>query len=282
MTRISLKHLALVALAATGACARGEARPAQDAPAPRVVTVTAADFAYQAPASIPAGVTTIRLVNNGPELHHVQLVRLDSGHTLPEFMDAMKAGGPPPAWAHWVGGPNTPAPDGHSVTETTLDLTAGEYVLLCVIPSADGQLHAMKGMFKPLTVTAAPAGPAAAAPAVDARMTLSDYSYGLAGEVAAGRRTIRVENGAAQPHEVVLVQLAPGKTAQDMMGWIMNMQGPPPGRPIGGTSMLGRGAVNFVTADFAAGDYALLCMVPDAGDGKPHVMHGMVQQFTVR
>ncbi len=52
--------------------------------------------------------------------------------------------------------------------------------------------------------------------------------------------------------------------------------------PIGGTTFLSRGASNDVTADFKPGEYALLCMVPDAGDGKPHVAHGMVRQITVR
>jgi hypothetical protein len=36
------------------------------------------------------------------------------------------------------------------------------------------------------------------------------------------------------------------------------------------------------TADLAAGDYAFICFVPDAKDGKPHLMHGMTQQFAVK
>jgi hypothetical protein len=31
----------------------------------------------------------------------------------------------------------------------------------------------------------------------------------------------------------------------------------------------------------AAGGAALLCCLPDANDGKPHVMHGMMKQVTV-
>jgi uncharacterized cupredoxin-like copper-binding protein len=52
--------------------------------------------------------------------------------------------------------------------------------------------------------------------------------------------------------------------------------------PMGGTSFLSAGESNQVTADFEAGEYALLCFVPDAKDGKPHVAHGMVRQITVR
>lgn len=45
--------------------------------APAVVTVTAKDYSYEAPDTITAGMTTLRLVNQGKELHHIQLVRLD-------------------------------------------------------------------------------------------------------------------------------------------------------------------------------------------------------------
>lgn len=243
-----------------------------------VVTITASDFAFQAPATIPAGLTTINLVNRGPELHHVQLVKIAAGHTVQELMEGMKHEGPPPPWVSFVGGPNTPVPGGQA--QATLDLAPGSYAIVCFIPSSDGVLHVAKGMVKPLTVTPASSRARAAAP--DARITLRDYSYEITPEIAAGKRTIRVDNAAAQPHELILVQLAPGKSAGDMLAWLEKMQGPPPGAPIGGTTFLSRGASNDVTVDFKPGEYALLCMVPDAGDGKPHVAHGMVRQITVR
>ena len=37
-----------------------------------------------------------------------------------------------------------------------------------------------------------------------------------------------------------------------------------------------------LTASFTPGDYTLLCFVPDAKDGKPHIAHGMVKNFTVK
>ena len=45
---------------------------------------------------------------------------------------------------------------------------------------------------------------------------------------------------------------------------------------------MAQGVVNDVVVDLTPGEYALLCFVPDAGDGKPHVAHGMVRQVTVR
>lgn len=244
-----------------------------------VLEVRARDFAFQAPREVPAGTTTIRLHNDGPDLHHVQLIRLDEGHTLEELMAGMGEHGPPPPWVHFVGGPNTPAPGAQA--ETTVDLQPGQYVMVCVIPGPDGVPHIAKGMLMPLTVTPA-SGHAHARPAADIHMSLIDYNFVLDRDITAGRRTIHVTTSADQPHEVLIAQLAPGKTLQDLMAWVAQPDGPPPGRPIGGTTSLERGVVNVVTADFAPGEYALVCFHPDARDGQPHFMHGMMRQITVR
>jgi hypothetical protein len=258
-----------------------EARAQTPAAAPNLVTVTTREFAFEAPEVIPSGLTTVRLVNQGAEMHHAQLVRLDEGHTVAELMDlaAKGEGEGLPAWAHFVGGPNVPAPGGSS--EATLRLDAGAYALVCFVPSGDGVPHLMKGMVKGLTVVPAtvPAAPLAAA---EVRMVLRDYAFDITPEITAGRRTIQVENAAAQPHEVVVMRLAAGKTPQDLLGWMQKQEGPPPAMPVGGTTLLSTGAVNQITADFEPGEYVLLCFVPDARDGQPHVAHGMVRSLTVR
>jgi hypothetical protein len=213
----------------------------------------------------------------------VQLLRLADGHTFEEFATAMKASKEPaiPTWVTAAGGPNSPGPTGQA--EATLDLAAGNYAIICVIPAADGMPHAMKGMARPLTVT--PVGgtvATAAAPKADIVMKLVDYSFEMPETVTAGRHTIRVENAAAQPHEVFIVQLAPGKTVDDLITYVSKMTGPPPGRPIGGTTFMGKDGVNYITVDLPAGEYGLFCFVPDAKDGKPHIAHGMVKQFTIK
>lgn len=279
--------LVLIQAACTVDSADGERRGAREAvaqtppAAPNLVTVTARDFAFDAPMTIPSGLTTIRLVNQGAEMHHAQVVRLEEGHTFAELMElASKGEGEgPPAWLHFVGGPNVPAPNGAS--EATVDLQAGTYALVCFIPGPDGVPHVMKGMAKELRVVPATA-PSAPLGEADVRMTLRDYAFEIAPEIAAGRRTIRVENAAAQPHEVVVMKLAPGKTPQELMAWLQSQAGPPPAMPMGGTAFLATGEVNLITVDFEPGEYVLLCFVPDAGDGAPHVAHGMVRQLTVR
>ncbi|HEX2206842.1 MAG TPA: hypothetical protein VHG93_04115 [Longimicrobium sp.] len=245
-----------------------------------VVTVTSREFAFAAPATIPAGLTTVRLVNQGKEMHHVQLVRLAEGHTAAELVElAQSEGEPMPEWATFVGGPNAHAPGASS--ESTVVLQPGEYALVCFIPSPDGVPHIAKGMVKPLTVV--PGANEAQMGEADVRMTLRDYAFDIQPELTAGRHTIHVTNAAAQPHEFVLMRLAPGKSPQDVLAWMQaGMQGQPPAMPIGGTSFLSTGESNQLTMDFEPGEYALFCFVPDAKDGAPHVAHGMVRQISVR
>ena len=118
-------------------------------------------------------------------------------------------------------------------------------------------------------------------PEADARLTLTDYGFDLTPALKAGWRTIRVENSGPQPHEVVFGRLAPGKTIADVWSWLEHRDGLPPGEPYGGTVALQAGQVNFVTAEFSHGEYVLLCFVPDSGDGRPHVAHGMVRRIRV-
>ena len=248
-----------------------------DWPALNVVTITARDYAFEAPDTIAAGATTIQLVNRGPDFHHVWLVRLDDGKTMSDYVNALKQGGPLPTWAVDVGGPNAPAPN--SQTNATVELTPGRYVLTCVIPAKDGMPHIMKGMIRELTVT--PSSTPSALPAADVTMSLADYDFRLSKPLTAGRHVIRVRNDAAQPHEVVLVRLAPGKTVQDALHWLEKPNGPPPISLIGGTTGLAHGLENNITVDLEQGEYGLICFAPDAKDGKPHFVHGMVKQITV-
>src|SRR5689334_23835411 len=90
----------------------------------KVVTVTTVDYAFQAPDTIAAGRSTLRLVNNGKDFHHIWLIKLEGGHTLPELVEATKTPGPLPKWAVDVGGPNSPMPGGEN--SATLDLEPGK------------------------------------------------------------------------------------------------------------------------------------------------------------
>jgi len=249
-----------------------------------VVTVTTVDYAFQAPDSIAAGRTTLRLVNKGSDFHHVWLIKLEGGHTLPELVEAAKKQGPMPKWAVDVGGPNSPMPGGEN--SATVDLEPGKYVMVCVIPAMkDGQPHYMKGMMKELTVVARPGVEQAGktvAPAPDVTMTLDDYSFTTSAPITSATKTIRIRNAADQSHEVVIMKLDAGVTPEQFLQALEKPQGPPPGKILGGVTGIAKGRTIDLTASFTPGDYTLLCFVPDSKDGKPHIAHGMVKNFSVK
>ena len=243
------------------------------------ITVTATDFKLDMPATVPAGAVSLRLVNTGKEFHQAQILRLDQGKTVADLEAAMKHEGPLPPWLHFVGGPNGigPAQEATSVAS----LAAGSYAVVCLIPSADGVSHLMKGMIQPFEVSAG--GAEAALPVASDTVRLGDYTFESGRPITAGPHTFLVTNGAQQPHELVLLRLAPGKTVKDFAVWATTggMKGPPPALPLGGVAVIEHGGSGVFTADLTPGDYGMICFVPDSKDGKPHLMHGMVKQITV-
>jgi hypothetical protein len=251
----------------------GAAQAGQADLSPNVVTVHAKDFAFDMPGEIPSGVTTFQFVNDGPNFHHMQIVRLDSGKTFADFDNAMKAKAPPPGWMVFVGGPN--APDPGSQSNATMDMTPGEYAVLCFVDIPGRVPHFTKGMVHALSVKPA-AGPTASTPAADIAITLVDYGFTLSAPFTAGKHTISLVNDAMQDHEIEIVRLAPGKTAKDFLDWADKLQGPPPGSGIGGVAGLAHGLTASFNIDLTPGDYLLVCFAPDAKDGKPHFLHGMM------
>ena len=113
-------------------------------------------------------------------------------------------------------------------------------------------------------------------------MRLLDFDFAIQGELRPGLTTFRVENSASQPHEVFLIALDRGATVQQALAWLENPQGPPPFSAQGGVAFLSTGQANNFSVRLRAGDYGLICFIPDANDGRPHFAHGMIRQITVR
>ena len=250
-----------------------------------VVTVKASDFAFAAPRSIAAGQTTFRLVNDGKELHHITILKIGAGKTMKDVQAAMKTPDAQ-AWLVAVGGPNAAVPG--ATVEATLDLAAGNYVLVCFIPSPGETIpHAAKGMILPLTVTA-PGGVTQAGatyaptPGPDMHLVLKDYGFVLSKPITAGKHTIHIMNEGPQDHEAIVVRLAPGKKLADFNTWASTgMKGPPPAMPITGMAAMAKGRTAIITETFTPGNYAITCYV-SAPDKQMHAEHGMNMEFTVK
>ena len=100
------------------------------------LTVTATEYRLDAPDTVPAGLTTLRLVTRGKLPHQMALLRIGGGKTFADFMTAIRQPGAPAAWVSTAGGVNPPRPGG--TAEVTMDLEPGTYAILCFLLAPDG------------------------------------------------------------------------------------------------------------------------------------------------
>jgi len=249
------------------------------------VTFEATDFGFAGPDKIQSGWVAVRVVNKGKDLHHITLLRLESGKTAKDFTQAV-ASDPSyfvtkvPAWVKFSGGPNGIIP-GESAS-AMVNLQPGNYVATCIIPDSHGVPHVRLGMVKPLTVVGPPGynGPE---PVATITITAREFNFSPDRAIVAGRQTIRYVNGGTEAHEMVLVQLPSGKTVGDFAAaFAPGHSGPPPGKPIGGFSGIEKNGYGFVTVDFSPGRYGLICFLPDMEENKPHFAMGMMYGFEVK
>lgn len=287
MRRFSAVLLALVAMAVIAAAC-------SSLPAPAVVAYTAADYSFAGPDSFAGGEVKLTLNNTGREIHHMQLVRLEEGKTAQDLFAALQQpNAAAPSWMKEAGGPSVAAPVSPAgpggTSNVTQRLEPGNYVMLCLIPNAQGVPHVALGMAKPITVTA----PAVRAkpPTAKATIVLKDFSFDVKDTLPAGKTVFHVENRGQQHHEAFLFSLAPGKSAADALTFIEGQgpPGPPPFAPANGIQGIEARAEGWFETDLKPGNYGLLCFVPDtrtsvpeADRGKPHFALGMIREFTVK
>lgn len=243
--------------------------------------ISARDFSYIAPKSVRSGWVRVILTNSGTEPHHVQFLRLNDGVTVAQFEEALKQGeGPALAMTKQVGGVGAVHPGG--VAQAVLNLPAGEYVLLCFIPSpSDSVAHHAKGMLKSLTVRDESGH--GNEPSADLTLKLKDFAFEMPESLSAGPLTIQVSNEGPEPHEFNILRLEEGKTVSDVMAFLNGGGGPPPFAPVGGMNGLDVGAVGYAELNLTPGTYVAICNIPSPkAEGHPHFTLGMIKQFTVQ
>ena len=123
-------------------------------PAERIqlIKVIARDYVYDAPSSVAAGITTIQLVNQGADIHHVSVQELPEGKSVKDFFDATRNGGRAPAWSRSLA-QTAIIPNGAEAF-LSFRMPPGRYILSCLIPASDGRSHVAKGMYQVITATA--------------------------------------------------------------------------------------------------------------------------------
>jgi hypothetical protein len=270
---------AVVLLACNSAAA---STPAGSGTAIPEITIKASDYSFTAPDQIEAGLVKINLVNDGHEMHHAQIVRLNEGVTMEQFQTVLQQD-PEAAFplVTFAGGPGVIDPGLQG--QVILNLSPGQYILLCFVPSHDGLPHLAKGMIKPIEVVANTHDqPSMPAPKASAVVKLMDFSFVLPAEIKAGKQLWQVVNEGTQPHEMLIMKLAEGKDMADVETFGQTFQGEPPFASIGGFQAINPGQSGWLHLDLQPGNYVAICYVPDPASGHSHVELGMAMPFSVK
>ena len=252
-----------------------------------LLRLEARDFTFTGPASVPSGLTRIRLVNHGAEWHEAVITRLSDSTTTDTYLAAARAGQSFPAGAHDVGGPGQVATGDSS--DVVISLEPGRYAIVCWAAS-----HVKAGMIAPLVITVneASSGRTAAgdadttgAPAATGEVLLEDFRIVHdSGIYRPGANVLRVLNTGERPHDLTFYRLEPGKTVRDFGEWFRTRQGTPPAMPVGGMVTLAPGRDGWVELDLPPGSYFAACGTPENGPNgvQIHAQMGMIEVFETR
>ena len=194
MGRITAGTVIAAALAGIPSAIYG---PATAAPA-RTLVVTAYEYSFQAPDSVPAGIVTVRLVDRGRKGHQLAMARLDDTSSLDRVMRSLIADKARTGGLRWVGGVESAIP-GQSA-ETILPLTSGRYVIICAYDGDNGLAHMSLGMIRPLIVTPGTPVTAQSLPSTPTTIELSDYHIDISEPLHSGTQLVRVVNAGKQRH----------------------------------------------------------------------------------
>ena len=227
---------------------------------------------FEVPQSVEGGVVEISFTNSAKGSHSAQLVRAEQGHTPQEALAAGEAWGEKgkglPDWALTAGGLGDVEP-GETAT-VTQELAPGKYLVADLETDANAEFE----------VT----GEAAASelPSDGGTIEATEYEFTASG-LKSGGAPILFDNAGGEPHFIAAVGIKPGKTIADVRKFLETEKGEAPVDESRGfsTAVIEGGQSQSIEVDLEAGDYALLCFVPDRAGGPPHAVKGMVSKVTV-
>ena len=198
------------------------------------LTITEREYEFDVEGDVEAGDLSIAVSNGGAEIHEIGMAKLLDGKTVEDLQAAIEAAGDDQeedifegiteedAVIDELGGVQLP---GTSYTISGSGVEAGDYVLLCFIPNAEGQPHYSLGMLTGFTIAE---GEGAAAPEADVTYTATDDGLEGPDAVDAGETTIEVVNDSSVNREITILKIKDGKTIEDVGAFFESAdEGPP-------------------------------------------------------
>ena len=269
-----------------------------------IVNITAQDYKFLLPDTIPSGWTNIRFHNNGKETHFFMLNKIPDGITFNEYLNALQ---PPfdnvikalrdsgitqqeagerlmaqmPTWISKVqtmGGSGLIEPG--STNDFTLKLTPGNYEMECYIFTPKNAPHYELGMTSHVIVS--DDSTHMTPPEADINLTLSDHKIIPDVEPTAGEHIVAVHFKDPQPFglgdDIHLVELTDTTDMDKVIEWMnwMNINGlaaPAPARFLGGVQEMPQGYTEYFKVNFKPGNYAWIA--------ESYASQGMVSKFSI-
>jgi hypothetical protein len=115
--------------------------------------ITLKDFAIAVPTTVPAGVVTWKVTNDGPQLHEMDILKLHSGVTFEQFQKLLSSQSPPSGPPPFDDAGGIAALQPGTSGWVKLNLQPGTYVAMCFVPDVKtGKPHFMLGMVSTFTV----------------------------------------------------------------------------------------------------------------------------------
>lgn len=274
---------AALIVAACAACDSAEqALPGNDRAAPipglgSLVTVIRTG-SLQAPDTVAAGWTRVRLVTEGRGGHNLIVLRLDSTESQePERVRlALDTARGTPATSLALGGPEGPHRPGDT-TEVILHLAPGRHALACLRRGREGHRHAVEGEWRELVVIGDPT-PAPAPPGTVA-ISMVDFAFTGPAEWASGDHLLRASNDGTEDHLFILHRLNDGVSLKQ---WLDAEKPGELATNLGGLGRIGPGRAAYFPMSLDPGTYVLVCLIPDLASGRPHAELGMFREVRVR
>lgn len=213
------------------------------------------DFSFTVEGEAAAGPLTLNYKNEGGQFHHAILGKLDAGKGLEDVQKILEKGGdgPPPPWFD-----DSPTDMGlispGESSGLVIDAEEGTYVLLCFMPTPEGEPHVAHGMAQTFEVSGQ--AEVAASPEVDALISLSEDGV-ESSNLSPGDSIVEVTNEGKAPAEFSVATFEEGMVAKDLDKWFgQGQQGVPPAQFFGGTHGIKPGSSITFVLSLDSGSYS--------------------------
>ena len=212
-----LLSIPVVAILATG-CSQSEPPSAEPTVTASEIEIVGNDYAFTAPAELPAGRTTFRFNNKGKVRHELNISLLRQGVPVERLIETVRADKTVKDLVDGPVGVLFGEPGKQSDGAITTELVAGrEYAVICIFrDSAGAPRHFDMGMYSVIRVGIEPAKAELSPQRIDT-IVGTDYAFQYPRTVAPGRHTFVFRNAGKMTHQFSVSLLVEGATMEKLL-----------------------------------------------------------------